>query len=1165
MVAASPPKVGRGGGGASSTATTTSTSGSAGRFASSEKDPSSSRRGRLRGRSRRAEEGGGGGDLQSLSLSGGNVADDDAATEQQRNRPISPWSDSGLSASAGLVAPSVASLRRRQQHLDQAQEHHGQNHEQQHEEQNQRRQRILSSMKAKKKRWAKTKTKTKTKHQQRGLSAPEPMLGIGEPPPPPLVVSPSPSATASNNGPRTGRRENRDDDYGVPSATSSESSSVPAPAAVAAPAVAPDGTANNGNGNNGSSTNNSNKRRGFRSMVRVRQTTRKSIVVSTSASTSTSTQSSATAAGTPRDLPSLADATDDDDGNDNNIAHQRSNEGGTTNGSNNNDSSNNNSNNGSSNSNRPTTQIVAQEVATTERTAASNSGRRPIVSILHHSFVEACMPSRLDRMSVDEDDDDVDYGDDDDDDDDVGYYRNRRSNNSNSSNGNSNIINNSSNSNNNIDDDDDYHHRNYCIHPFSRTKANLTHDEEARLQHRLDDIDDPTVQESIECVFAHQLEDGLVGFFDDDDDDDEEEEEEEDWDDYKSGTGGGGGGGKSKSRRRKSALAKLSSRLPSPTGGGPNAFRFFDQQRSRSASATTSARSSSRSTIGGSTTGTADDDASRRRSARSKRNESAVAAVLGMPYELQQTASDAEVLAASRRSISDSSGMGSLSARPSTTTNAAATSRRTTPPLPRPFGKGDRSATTGSIRRVKKGSMDVGNDHDNEEKEDQLAAHELSRRTWSRRAFDSRSLVFIGTIDAEGAAVGVNAGVDSTLSSDADAAVVTCPSCHSGRRHIPHAPPHLWPQAPLLLRPTPGSSTRIRGIRFSGSDQYIWKPRSVDPDGEGGGEGTGPSTPCWSDALNSSWHGAAASDGDSSTKPHTCHECASIPVNNGNERPGEALVVDFESDLFIGTLLIRIRNSNGTTQAPYDDSFGYFTGMNRRYQAVVRGMFKKDGIAMTDCVTGQVLDRKCGKLPPKMLLRGAIKVVSFFAPQLQTKLDGDRPICISPLGSTPQVMRLKRENAYDDSYQADQTIELSQEEPDDLASSLLALIPDYGFEPCKEDTSIARAKVRKKAFDKLYAEKDKSLVFDTSTEYSFEFLQHLIDFETFGVDLGNMIGTVFLKDMLDGQPLKFLAAKRRDVGGSKRSKGLGDIELDYIWSFDIFHECVYSDAKKNND
>jgi len=1158
MVAASPPKAGHGGGGASSTATTTSTSGSADRFASSEKDPSSSRRGRLRGRSRSAEEGGG---LQSPSLSGGNVADD-AATEERRNRPISPWSDSGLSASAGLAAPSVASLRRQQQHLEQAQaqEHHGQKHEQQDQ-----RQRILSSMRAKKKkRWAKTKTKTTTKQQQRGLSAPEPMLGIGEPPPPPLVVSPSPSATASNNGPRTGRRENRDDDYGVPSATSSESSSVPAPpAAVAAPAVAPDGTANNGNGNNGSSTNNSNKRRGFRSMVRVRQTTRKSIVVS--ASTSTSTQSSAAAAGTPRDLPSLADATDDDDGNDN-MVHQRNNEGGTTNGSSNSNSNRNSNNN--DNKNRPTTQIVAQEVATTERTATSNSGRRPIVSILHHSFVEACMPSRLDRMSVD-DDDDVDY--DDDDDGDVGYYGNRRSNNSKSINGNSSTVNsniNNINSNNDIkedDDDDDYHHRNYCIHPFSRTKANLTHDEEARLQHRLDDIDDPTVQESIECVFAHQLEDGLVGFFDDDDDDDEEEEE--DWDDYKSGTGGGGGGGKSKSRRRKSALAKLSSRLPSPTGGGPNAFRFFDQQRSRSASATTTAAdSSSRSRSGGSTTtATADDDASRRRSARSKRNESAVAAVLGMPYELQQTASDAEVLAASRRSISDSSGMGSLSARPSTTTNAAATSRRTTPPLPRPFGKGDRSATTGSIRRVKKGSMDVGNDHDNKEKEDQLAAHELSRRTWSRRAFDSRSLVFIGTIDAEGAAVGVNAGIDSTLSSEADAAAVTCPSCHSGRRHIPHAPPQLWPQAPLLLRPTPGSSTRIRGIRFSGSDQYLWKPRSVDPDGEGGGEGTGPSTPCWSDALNSSWHGASASDGDSSTRPHTCHECASIPVNNGNERPGEALVVDFESDLFIGTLLIRIRNSNGTTQAPYDDSFGYFTGMNRRYQAVVRGMFKKDGIAMTDCVTGQVLDRKCGKLPPKMLLRGAIKVVSFFAPQLQTKLDGDRPICISPLGSTPQVMRLKRENAYDDSYQADQTIELSQEEPDDLASSLLALIPDYGFEPCKEDTSIARAKVRKKAFDKLYAEKDKSLVFDTSTEYSFEFLQHLIDFETFGVDLGNMIGTVFLKDMLDGQPLKFLAAKRRDVGGSKRSKGLGDIELDYIWSFDIFHECVYSDAKKNSD
>jgi len=305
--------------------------------------------------------------------------------------------------------------------------------------------------------------------------------------------------------------------------------------------------------------------------------------------------------------------------------------------------------------------------------------------------------------------------------------------------------------------------------------------------------------------------------------------------------------------------------------------------------------------------------------------------------------------------------------------------------------------------------------------------------------------------------------------------------------------------------------------------------------------------------LQSSWHGGRASP----DRPTACAECAPIPVNNGNELPGESLVVDFESDLFIGSLLVRIRNSQGTTPAPYDDSFGYFSGMNRRYQTIVRGMFKKDGIAMTSCITGQVLDRKCGKLPPKLVLRGAVKIISYFAPQLKVKLDTDKPYSISPLGSTPQVLQLKRTRGYDADYQADESIESNQEEPTDVASSLLSLM---GCEPSNAPTSIARARVRKRYFDKLYAENDKSLVFDRSTEYSFECLQHLIDFDDFSVDLGSIAGKVLLKELLDGQPLKFMAAKRRDVVGDQGNKGQG-LDLDYLWSFDIFHETVYEDCR----
>jgi Protein of unknown function (DUF1769) len=82
-----------------------------------------------------------------------------------------------------------------------------------------------------------------------------------------------------------------------------------------------------------------------------------------------------------------------------------------------------------------------------------------------------------------------------------------------------------------------------------------------------------------------------------------------------------------------------------------------------------------------------------------------------------------------------------------------------------------------------------------------------------------------------------------------------------------------------------------------------------------------------------------------------CPDCMTIPVNNGNELPGEVLVADFESDLFEGTLLVRIRGSSGTTKEPYDDAIGYFSDVNRKYQSVVQGRFK-ECMPWTECLSG---------------------------------------------------------------------------------------------------------------------------------------------------------------------------------------------------------------------
>lgn len=127
----------------------------------------------------------------------------------------------------------------------------------------------------------------------------------------------------------------------------------------------------------------------------------------------------------------------------------------------------------------------------------------------------------------------------------------------------------------------------------------------------------------------------------------------------------------------------------------------------------------------------------------------------------------------------------------------------------------------------------------------------------------------------------------------------------------------LWPQRPLLMRPTPLSGTIIRGVRFANAQEYLWTPDSPH-----------------------SWM-AAISNKDE------YQPCDCLPINSGDETT--ALVTDFESELFIGSLLLRLRGAPSV----FEDRLpqGYFHGLNRRYQVVIRGKFKRE-IPWTECFTG---------------------------------------------------------------------------------------------------------------------------------------------------------------------------------------------------------------------
>ena len=139
---------------------------------------------------------------------------------------------------------------------------------------------------------------------------------------------------------------------------------------------------------------------------------------------------------------------------------------------------------------------------------------------------------------------------------------------------------------------------------------------------------------------------------------------------------------------------------------------------------------------------------------------------------------------------------------------------------------------------------------------------------------------------------------------------------------------------------------------------------------------------------------------------------------------------------------------------------------------------------------------------------------------------------ISPLGSTPQLIRVN----------GDLGIEPKQEEPSVKEETLLGVA-------CNAATTLARAKFRKKAFDKLFASRSPDTPsLKPENTYTFEFLQHLLNFTDFTVELGSMLGSIPLKDVLNGQALPIMACT----------------PTQRLWSFDVLHEDLMPDTLRHD-
>jgi len=163
-------------------------------------------------------------------------------------------------------------------------------------------------------------------------------------------------------------------------------------------------------------------------------------------------------------------------------------------------------------------------------------------------------------------------------------------------------------------------------------------------------------------------------------------------------------------------------------------------------------------------------------------------------------------------------------------------------------------------------------------------------------------------------------------------------------------------------------------------------------------------------------------------------------------------------------------------------------------------------------------------------------------------MHGSRPFSLTPLGSTPQSLSVL--DVDDKTSKTDAHMENPLEEPTDASQTLLG-------KASTASSTMQRARYRKKKFDHVFSLRAQEPMTDPNKVYTFEFLQHLLSFDDFEVHLGSIMGTLQLKDILDGQPMQIMASHRHP------SPNQPNAVHNRLWCFDIWHEMLIADAKKH--
>ena len=216
-------------------------------------------------------------------------------------------------------------------------------------------------------------------------------------------------------------------------------------------------------------------------------------------------------------------------------------------------------------------------------------------------------------------------------------------------------------------------------------------------------------------------------------------------------------------------------------------------------------------------------------------------------------------------------------------------------------------------------------------------------------------------------------------------------------------------------------------------------------------------------------------------------------------------VFEFESDLFVGRGLIRIRGL-GSSSNPENDA-AYFHSKKRKAQFIVQGKFKKE-FDCKDLVSGAELSRPLKRQIPTILNKLFMTVMRRISPGVRCDFNSQKPYVLASFAESVQVVHISNEG----------------EEPDISSPTGLQ---ESGFAKTQNE----RRKIFRQQHGPVYK-------IDTERIYTFERYDDLLDFQTFKCNLKVM--TVDVAYEINGQPMPVMA---KSISEDK-----------HLWNFLVYHE-----------